>query len=80
MFVQVNNKAAGKTALHCASVSGNEDMVKVILEHNPELEVAVSDNHLHSFFADSFLIMFILSFPIHSLILLSCCCFLFVLG
>jgi len=45
-FFQVNNKAAGKTALHCASVSGNVDMVKLVLEFSPDLEVAVSEKYL----------------------------------
>ena len=39
--LQVNAKAAGKAAIHCASVAGNIPMLKAILEFNPNLEVEV---------------------------------------
>ncbi len=37
----MNTKAAGKAALHCASVGGHVDVVKAILEFSPDLEVEV---------------------------------------
>lgn len=40
---QVNHKAAGKTALHCASVGGHLSVVKVLLGFNPDLEVEDED-------------------------------------
>ena len=39
--MQVNAKAAGKAAVHCAAVSGNISMLKAIMEFNPDLEIEV---------------------------------------
>ena len=39
---QVNSKAAGKAAIHCASVAGNLDIIKCLLEFSPDLEIKVS--------------------------------------
>lgn len=33
--------AAGKAALHCAAVAGNTDIIKCLLEFNPNLEIEV---------------------------------------
>ena len=38
---EVNAKAAGKTALHCASVGGHLEVVKAVMEFSPDLEVEV---------------------------------------
>ena len=38
---EVNTKAVGKTAMHCASVGGHVEVVKALLEFNPDLEVEV---------------------------------------
>jgi len=37
----VNSKAAGKAAIHCATVAGNVPVIKVLLEFNADLEVEV---------------------------------------
>ena len=42
---QVNAKAAGKAAIHCASVAGNIPMLKAILEFKPDLEIEVWTAH-----------------------------------
>ena len=36
---QVNAKAGGKAALHCAAVTGNIPVLKALLEFNPNLEI-----------------------------------------
>ena len=38
---QVNTKAAGKAAIHCACAAGNVDVLKVIMEFAPNVEVGV---------------------------------------
>ena len=38
---QVNVKAAGKAAIHCAAVAGNTDVIKCLLEFSPNLEIEV---------------------------------------
>ena len=38
---QVNTKAAGKAALHCAAAGGNIDVIKTLLEFHPDLEIEV---------------------------------------
>ena len=43
LFFQVNTKAAGKSALHCASVAGNTAILKCLLEFNPDLEIEVNN-------------------------------------
>ena len=40
--MQVNGKAGGKTALHCAIAGGHLSIVKNILEFNPDLEMGVN--------------------------------------
>ncbi len=37
----MNTKAAGKAAIHCASVSGNMAVLKCLLEFDADLEVEV---------------------------------------
>lgn len=37
----MNAKAAGKAAIHCACAAGNVDVLKVIMEFNPDVEVGV---------------------------------------
>ena len=41
LFSQVNSKAAGKAAIHCAAVAGNVPVIKVLLEFKASLEVEV---------------------------------------
>ena len=41
LFSQVNSKAAGKAAIHCAAVAGNVPVIKVLLEFKANLEVEV---------------------------------------
>lgn len=48
-FVQVNAKAAGKAAIHCASAAGNVDVIKCLLEFSPDLEVEVRININYTF-------------------------------
>lgn len=40
-FQQVNTKAAGKAAIHCACAAGSVDVLKVIMEFKPNLELGV---------------------------------------
>ena len=40
---EVDAKAAGKTAIHCAAVGGHVEVMKVLLEYKPDLEVEVSE-------------------------------------
>ena len=42
----MNAKAAGKAAIHCASVAGNMPMLKAILEFSPDLEIEVCREQL----------------------------------
>ena len=39
--LQVNAKAVGKAALHCATAAGDVALVRAILEFNPDLEIEV---------------------------------------
>ena len=41
MHMQVNAKAVGKAAIHCAAVAGHMNVLKAILEFNPDLEIQV---------------------------------------
>ena len=45
-FLKVNTKAAGKAAIHCASVAGNMTVLKCLLEFDADLEVEVSLNSI----------------------------------
>lgn len=40
-YFQVDAKAAGKAAIHCACAQGNVDVVKCLLEFSPDLEIKV---------------------------------------
>ncbi|XP_064385425.1 ankyrin repeat and SOCS box protein 10-like isoform X2 [Halichondria panicea] len=40
---EVNTKAAGKAAIHCACAAGNVDVLKVIMEFAPNVEVGDED-------------------------------------
>ena len=40
-ILQVNVKAAGKAAIHCAAVAGNIDVIKCLMEFSPNLEIEV---------------------------------------
>ena len=39
--IQVNTKAAGKAAVHCAAVAGNIPVLKCLLEYEADLEIEV---------------------------------------
>ena len=41
VFLQVNAKAGGKAAIHCACAQGNLDVLKCLLEFSPNLEIEV---------------------------------------
>lgn len=41
-FYQVNTKAAGKAAIHCASVAGNMTVIKCLLEFHADVEIEVN--------------------------------------
>ena len=45
---QVNGKVSNKSALHCAVVANNLNVLKVILEFKPNLEIKVSDMIVHN--------------------------------
>ena len=54
----MNTKAAGKAAIHCASVSGNMTILNCLLEFNANLEVEVisvsvsCDYHMTSYIVE----------------------------
>lgn len=41
-FLQVNDKTEGRAAIHIAALSGHSDVMKTIMEFNPDLEIEVS--------------------------------------
>lgn len=45
-MLQVNAKAAGKAALHCAAIGGNIEVLKTLLEFHPNLEIEVCTFYL----------------------------------
>ena len=47
MFDQVNTKAAGKSAMHCAAAGGHLNVMKCLLEFSPNLEIQVSACNSH---------------------------------
>lgn len=40
-YLQVDTKAAGKAAIHCACAQGNVEVVRCLLEFTPDLEIKV---------------------------------------
>jgi ankyrin repeat protein len=50
--LQVDRRKGGRTALHCASVSKNTELIKLLLEFgaNREAEASVHSSHDHSSF------------------------------